>query len=292
VTVVHRSCGHTRRKGLPPLEKGRDGEGISLGIRPLPDRFAVDVPLSGRAIAFGSERAATDSLPLKRGGMGRGSNSANDHLPVASRPTSPFQGEVSRASGEAICDSPAPPGRDKATLSRSAFAGALLSCCLLLLADCGVSMTEQRKYKTYAPANLWADGSSARPLPAGTVAQGDVEREAAAITPPPATPALLERGRERYGIFCAPCHGLAGDGDGVIVAHGFPKPPSYHIDRLLAAPSRHFYDVISKGYGVMFSYADRVDARDRWAITAYIRALQLSRRVAVAQVPEAKDMLK
>jgi mono/diheme cytochrome c family protein len=161
-------------------------------------------------------------------------------------------------------------------------------CCSLLV-GCDVSMTQQRKLKTYSPSALWSDGTSARPLPAGVVAQGDVERAAVASKPPAVTEALLERGRERFGIYCAPCHGLAGDGDGVIVAHGFPAPPSYHIDRLLAAPAQHFYDVITKGYGVMFSYADRVDVRDRWAIAAYIRALQLSRRAKVAEVPDAKE---
>jgi len=162
----------------------------------------------------------------------------------------------------------------------------------LLLAGCGLSMTEQRKYKTYAPAKLWSDGTSARPLPDGVVAQGDVERAAAAATPPPVDDALLARGRERFGIHCAPCHGLAGDGDGIIVAHGFPRPPSYHIDRLLAAPAQHFVDVITHGYGVMYAYADRVEPHDRWAIAAYIRALQLSRRAKVAQVPDAERLLK
>jgi mono/diheme cytochrome c family protein len=89
---------------------------------------------------------------------------------------------------------------------------------------------------------------------------------------------LIERGRERFNINCAPCHGFAGDGDGMIVSRGFPQPPSYHIDRLRSAPDGHFYDVISNGYGVMYSYADRVEPRDRWAITAYIRALQRTRR--------------
>ncbi len=78
----------------------------------------------------------------------------------------------------------------------------------------------------------------------------------------------------------------------MIVAHGFPKPPSYHIDRLLAAPSSHFYDVITRGYGVMYAYGDRVDPHDRWAITAYIRALQMSRRATVAEIPEAKGVLR
>jgi mono/diheme cytochrome c family protein len=165
-------------------------------------------------------------------------------------------------------------------------------CLALLLGGCGLSMTEQRKYKTYSPSKLWADGASARPLPEGVVAQGDLTLAAIEATPPDASPALLARGRERFDIYCAPCHGLAGDADGVIVVHGFPVPPSYHIDRLLAAPAQHFYDVISKGYGVMYSYSDRVDPHDRWAMVAYIRALQFSRRAKVAEVPEAQDVLR
>jgi mono/diheme cytochrome c family protein len=162
----------------------------------------------------------------------------------------------------------------------------------LTLAACGQSMTQQRKYNTYAPAALWPDGTSARPLPDNVVAQGDIARNTEETNPPEVSQALLERGRERFGIYCAPCHGLAGDGDGVIVAHGFPAPPSYHLDRLLAAPAQHFYDVMTKGYGVMFAYADRVPPHDRWAIAAYIRALQLSRRAKLAQVPEAKEKLE
>jgi mono/diheme cytochrome c family protein len=160
------------------------------------------------------------------------------------------------------------------------------------LAACDLSMTQQRKLTTYAPTSLWPDGTSARPPPEHAVAQGDVERDAAAKTPPPVTAELLERGRGRYGIFCAPCHGLAGDGDGVIVAHGFPAPPSYHIDRLTAVPAQHFFDVMTHGYGVMFSYADSVDVQDRWAIAAYIRALQLSRRATLAQVPDATEKIR
>jgi mono/diheme cytochrome c family protein len=148
-------------------------------------------------------------------------------------------------------------------------------------------MTEQRKYKTYAPSTFWADGASARPLPDGAVAEGDL-----AEATPEVSPALLARGRERFGIYCAPCHGLAGDADGIIVAHGFPKPPSFHSEKLLAAPAQHIYDVITKGAGVMYSYSDRVEPHDRWAIVAYIRALQLSHRATIAEVPEARDMLR
>jgi mono/diheme cytochrome c family protein len=169
---------------------------------------------------------------------------------------------------------------------------ALLIAAAPALAACDLSMTQQRKLATYAPTSIWPDGTSARPLPEHVVARGDVDRAAAAKNPPAMTPELLARGRERYGIFCAPCHGLAGDGDGVIVAHGFPAPPSYHDDRLLAAPAQHFFDVMTRGYGVMFSYADRVDVPDRWAIAAYIRALQLSRRATVAQVPDAAEKIR
>ena len=166
---------------------------------------------------------------------------------------------------------------------------AALALAGLALSACDLSMTQQRKLTTYAPSSLWRDGTSARALPDNVVAQGDVARATAAKAPPRMTEALLARGRERFGIFCAPCHGVAGDGDGVIVAHGFPAPPSYYIDRLLAAPAQHFYDVMTSGYGVMFSYADRVDVQARWAIAGYVRALQLSRRATVAEVPDAAE---
>src|SRR5690606_25947346 len=99
-----------------------------------------------------------------------------------------------------------------------------------------------RRFDTYGPAPLWSDGTSARPLPEGVVAQGDLARFAAMTEPPPVTRALLARGQERFGIFCTPCHGLAGEGDGMIVQRGFPRPPSYHTPRLRAAPAQHFFD--------------------------------------------------
>ncbi|HJT06952.1 MAG TPA: cytochrome c, partial [Stellaceae bacterium] len=104
--------------------------------------------------------------------------------------------------------------------------------------------------------------------------------------PFPATAQVLERGQQRFNVYCSPCHGEAGDGNGMIVQRGFPRPPSYHIDRLRQAPSQHFYDVISNGYGAMYSYAARVAPADRWAIVAYIRALQASQNATLAQVPE------
>src|SRR5579871_3873219 len=107
-------------------------------------------------------------------------------------------------------------------------------------------------------------------------------------SPPPVTLALLERGRQRFDINCSPCHGRLGDGNGMIVQRGFPHPPSYYIDRLRKAPNQHFYDVITHGYGAMFSYAQRVAPPDRWAIVAYIRALQASQNTPAAQLTAAE----
>jgi mono/diheme cytochrome c family protein len=115
---------------------------------------------------------------------------------------------------------------------------------------------------------------------------GIVSRTAVDIAAPPIDVALLARGRERFEIFCAPCHGRVGDGSGMIVQRGFPRPPSFHIDRLRAAPPQHFFDVITDGHGAMYSYAARVSPADRWAIAAYIRALQASQDAQIAEVPE------
>ncbi len=106
--------------------------------------------------------------------------------------------------------------------------------------------------------------------------------------PPPVTMALLERGQQRFDIYCSPCHSRLGDGNGMIVQRGFPHPPSYHSDTLRNAPNQLFYDVITHGYGAMYSYADRVDAQDRWAIVAYIRALQASTSASLSDVPADK----
>lgn len=106
--------------------------------------------------------------------------------------------------------------------------------------------------------------------------------------PAPLTVALIERGKQRFDIYCAPCHGRYGDGNGMIVRRGFPHPPSYYSDALRNAPNQLFFDVITHGYGAMFSYADRVDPPDRWAIVAYIRALQASANATIADVPPDK----
>jgi mono/diheme cytochrome c family protein len=104
----------------------------------------------------------------------------------------------------------------------------------------------------------------------------------------PVTRELLQRGRERFEIYCSVCHGRTGEGNGMIVQRGFPVPPSYHIDRLRQAPVGHLFDVMTQGYGIMYSYAERVKPEDRWAIAGYIRALQLSHNVKLAELPAAE----
>lgn len=151
----------------------------------------------------------------------------------------------------------------------------------LIIASCDESQDAQIRYNTLAASvQPWPSISAAIPPPDGVVAQGDLEAAVAARNPPPVTPQLLERGRERFGIFCSPCHGLDGGADGIIIARGFPRPPSFHSAKLRAAPAQLFFDTITNGYGAMYSYADRVRPSDRWAIIAYIRALQLSQMTA------------
>jgi mono/diheme cytochrome c family protein len=116
------------------------------------------------------------------------------------------------------------------------------------------------------------------------VARDAAEKKRALEERPALTAALLVRGRERYAIYCTPCHDAAGFGEGTVPARGFPQPPSFHIPRLRTAPSRHFVDVITHGHGVMYSYANRVSPADRWAIAAYIRALQLSQDAAASEL--------
>lgn len=183
----------------------------------------------------------------------------------------------------------------------------LVVLCGLLAGGCEKvvqNMYDQPRYKPFAASRLFADGTSARRPPAGTVpyARGtvagtssawvgtgrvdeDLNALAAEGMPYPVSLALLARGRERYTIYCQPCHGPLGDGDGLVARRGFPHPPTYHSKRLREAPDRHFFDVITDGYGVMYSYADRVAPADRWAIVAYIRALQLSQEAEVAALP-------
>jgi mono/diheme cytochrome c family protein len=159
--------------------------------------------------------------------------------------------------------------------------------CLLLLAACGGrEMKDQEKYEVYEAAALFPDGSVMQhPVP-GTVARGEPAHRAELGERPPMSIALLERGRERFDIYCSPCHSRVGDGEGIIVQRGFPQPPSYHIERLREAPASHIVAVITEGYGVMYSYAARVPPADRWAIAAYIQALQLSQHADLSELPE------
>lgn len=155
----------------------------------------------------------------------------------------------------------------------------------LLLAGCDQNMEEQPAGHSYSELPQLG-GSEMRTPPPGTVAQDDAARERAAQRKPQLTPALLARGQDRFNIYCSPCHGRTGRGNGRIVQRGMPHPTSYDAPRLLAADDQHFFDVITHGYGAMYSYAMRVSPRDRWAIVAYIRALQLSRHAALTDVSD------
>lgn len=176
---------------------------------------------------------------------------------------------------------------------------------LLGLSGCREAMYEQGRYEPLEASPFFEDGLSSRPLVAGTVPREDPrggppagasedvfytgwnKGRLAEEVPFPVDRALLERGKERFAIYCTPCHGLAGDGRGIIVRRGFPQPPPYYSPELLKQPIGHFFDVMTRGYGVMYSYATRVKPRDRWAIAAYIRVLQLSQHAEVAGLPEA-----
>lgn len=173
---------------------------------------------------------------------------------------------------------------------------AIFTLALLSLAGCEdpvADMGVQPKYQTYQPAEAarFANGASARPLPTGTV-----PRESGAASPAddpvpldtpnplPATRETLEVGQVHFEVFCSVCHGRLGNGDGMIVQRGFTRPPSFHVDRLRAVPDAHVYNVITRGYGAMLSYNDRVPPEARWQIAAYIRALQAAS--AAGSLPE------
>lgn len=159
-------------------------------------------------------------------------------------------------------------------------------------------MGRQPKYDPYEPSNFFADGQSARPRIPGTVARGELSNNPFLDTgkiggvdgdgfPFPITQEVLNRGHERFNIFCSECHGRVGDGNGMIPSRGYRRPPSYHTEALRAAKTGHFFDVMTNGFGSMPSYAVQVPVKDRWAIIAYIRALQLSQHATVNDVPPA-----
>jgi hypothetical protein len=169
----------------------------------------------------------------------------------------------------------------------------------LLLIGCRLDMHVQPKYLPYEPTDFFGDGRSERQPVPGTVARGQLRLDELMFTgrengvvvdkfPFPISKADLDRGRERFNVYCTPCHDYTGTGRGMIVQRGFPQPPSYHIQRLRDAPAGHFFEVMTNGFGAMYSYAARVEPADRWRIAAYIRVLQLSRNATIQDVPESE----
>ncbi len=218
------------------------------------------------------------------------------------------------------------PAQRALALLLGALAITAASGCTKLMED----MYDQPKYEPYEQSSLFPDGAASRPLPAGTVARsggtlagtssgregeqppspepravrpvgpdgkyvggntGDAKPDIPEHNPLPVTATLLHRGQDRFNVYCSPCHSVVGDGDGMVVRRGFPPPPSFHTERLRKAPDAHFYRVITHGYGVMFPYAARVAPNDRWAIIAYIRALQLSQHAPLKSVPKDRRFL-
>ena len=165
------------------------------------------------------------------------------------------------------------------------------AACLVLIAGCRQDMADQPKNTPLSPSSFFADGRSERPLIDNTVPRGSLADDPLFIPkdsnafPLPLTQELLDRGQDRYKIFCSPCHGLQGDGNGMIVMRGMKRPPSYHQDRLREVPNGYLFDVITNGFGAMQGYSAQVQPQDRWAIVAYVRALQLSRNAPVSGLP-------
>src|ERR1700738_5183736 len=152
-------------------------------------------------------------------------------------------------------------------------------------------MANQPRQNPLSPSDFFADGRSERPVLENTVVRGSIADEALFVPkdsnafPVQITMELLERGQERYAIFCSPCHGLQGDGNGMVAMRGMKHPPSYHQERLRGEPNGYLYDVVTNGFGAMYGYSAQIPPRDRWAIIAYLRALQLSRNAHVAELP-------
>lgn len=172
----------------------------------------------------------------------------------------------------------------------------LVAAAILLAAGCRQDMHNQPKYRPLRASGFFQDGSSARPLVEGTVARGMLNEDAAFFTgkvgnqlvkemPFPITRDVLDRGEERFNIFCAPCHDRTGSGNGMVVQRGYRQPPSMHVDRLRQVEPGHFFDVMTNGFGAMPDYRAQITARDRWNIAAYIRTLQLSQHAATADIP-------
>jgi mono/diheme cytochrome c family protein len=172
---------------------------------------------------------------------------------------------------------------------------------VLALTGCRQDMQDQPRFKPLAESDFYADLRSARPPVEGTVARGQLHEDTYFYSgklgnnpgdymPFPVTDDVLARGRERFNIYCAPCHSRTGDGNGMIVQRGFRAPPSYHTERLRKAPLGYFFDVMTEGFGAMPDYASQIPPRDRWTIVAYIRALQLSQEATMSDVPAGQKV--
>lgn len=186
---------------------------------------------------------------------------------------------------------------DRAARSRLHLVAALAP--LLALGACRQDMHDQPRYKPYAKSDFWGDDRSARPLPEGTVARGQLRADAALYTgkdgrdfvaafPVAVDEPLILRGQQRYNVYCTPCHGRTGAGNGVVVQRGFKQPPSFHIDRLRDSPPGYIFDVMTSGFGAMQDYSAQIEPKDRWAIVAFIRALQYSQHATIDDVPADK----
>ncbi len=179
---------------------------------------------------------------------------------------------------------------------RSRHSVAVVTGMMLFMLGCHLDMYDQPKYKPFAADPFFVDGASARPLVEGTVARGHVISDELLGTgkmngklvdffPFPVDSGVIERGQDRFNTFCSPCHGRLANGQGMIVQRGFPQPPSFLSDSMRAQPAGFYFDVMTTGFGRMYSYAASVPVKDRWAIVAYIRALQLSQKMAVSKLP-------
>jgi mono/diheme cytochrome c family protein len=192
----------------------------------------------------------------------------------------------------------AKPARLAKTAKKARLSTAFAAFAFLTTA-CRQDMHDQPKYVPLRESTFFGDARSARPAVDGTVARGHLNDDEltytgkmngqdSAVFPAPVTAATMARGRERFNIYCSPCHGRTGEGDGMIVRRGYRRPPTFLQDRLIGAPVGHFFDVISNGFGAMPDYAPQIRAEDRWAIIAYVRALQLSGRATLADVPASE----
>lgn len=170
---------------------------------------------------------------------------------------------------------------------------------ILALTGCHQDMYDQAKVKPLTESKFYSDGIASRPLAEGTVPHGYARTDELLYNgrlngkqadefPFPVTEEVMKRGQDRFNIYCSPCHGRLGNGKGMIVQRGFPQPRSFHIDSLKEAPAGYFFGVITNGFGRMYSYAPSIPVHDRWAIIAYIRALQLSQSVPVARLTDVE----